>query len=274
MCNLYRCLFIFITIVFNSSAYAIVPQKYLGKPLAKNLAVASLTKVIRSGRLSTLSLTKYYFDRGVQYANLGRHKDALRDYTQALKIESLSSKYYISRAISFARIEQYQEAFADLSLAEKIDPNKAMIYSVRGGLHFYLRRYKEAADDYKKYLVLKPTDIYRKLWLHLSQKHFKHNAKSTLELYKEDTKTMPWPGVIVELYRGEITAESVLRALKSKNRKSDAGLRCEAFFYLGQYYLLNNKTKQARQLFKNVVSTGVTQYLEYEYAKAYIYSSR
>ena len=206
----------------------------------------------------------------MQYAKLGRHIDAIRDYTEALEINSLPSKYYISRAISYARIEQYQEAFSDLSSAEKIEPNKAMIYSVRGGLNFYLRRFKKAAEDYTKYLQLKPTDIYRKLWLHLSQKHLNADAKSTLELYRENTKFLPWPGVILELYMGEISPESVLRALKSKNKRSDAGLRCESFFYLGQYYLINNKPQQAQKLFQHAVKTGATHYMEYEFSKAYL----
>lgn len=255
---------------FSMAAQAVVPQKYLGKPLPTDLTITSLTKSIDSGRLAKQALADFYWQRGSHYATLRQHVSAIADFTETLTHAPNSIKAYVSRAVSFARIEQYQEAFTDLSLAGKLNPRYELVYAVRGGLNYYLRRYLQAVDDYKKYLILKPADMYRMIWLHLSEKRLNPIGETSLAKRFDKSKREEWPGAMVEVFLGDLLPEDLVAALEKKDQARDSGLLCEAYFYLGQYYLLLKNNQLAQRYFNLAVNTGASDYVEYEFAKAFL----
>lgn len=255
---------------FSTTTQAVVPQKYLGKPLPLDLTIISLSKSIDSGRLSKQALADFYWQRGRHFATLRQHVSAIADFTETLTYAPDSIKAYVSRAISFARIEQYQEAFTDLSLAEKLNPRHELVYAVRGGLNYYLRRYLQAVDDYKNYLILRPADMYRMIWLHLSEKKLNAIGETSLARRFNKARREEWPGAMIEVFLGELAPENLVAALEKKDQVRDSGLLCEAYFYLGQYYLLRKNNQLAQRYFNQALNTGASDYVEYEFAKAFL----
>jgi lipoprotein NlpI len=50
------------------------------------------------------------------------------------------------------------------------------------------------------------------------------------------------------------------------DEKTTLGNLCEAYFYIGEYYLFRNEPATAREYFSKCVKTGITTFSEYQLA--------
>jgi lipoprotein NlpI len=148
-------------------------------------------------------------------------------------------------------------------------PNNLRAYVTRGTLNFLVGKYENAAADFKRYLRLKPNDIYRMLWLFLSEKYHNRDAVSDVPQFSARVNLDQWPGAILKLYLGEVEAEAVIDALSKGVPNMQIGHACEAYYYLAQYFLLQNDRQKALELFNKAVATQAKSYVEYEFALAY-----
>ena len=251
------------------SAAAVVPQRILGQPLPLDATVSSFSKTINSGRLHGLALAQRYLERGNQYGKLGHYDKAILDYTAAIKLTPQMSDAYINRAVAYARLEKYSEAYADLNQVLQLQPTNLRAFVTRGTMNFLVGKYDAAAADFKRYLQLNPKDIYRMLWLFLSEKYHDRNVVTDVQQYSNNVNLDQWPGAILKLYLGEVDADAVIAALAKGVPDMGAGQVCEAYYYLGQYFLLQNQRTKALELFKKAVATKAKTYVEYEFALAY-----
>ncbi len=252
-----------------SPAHAVVPQRILGDTQPIDATVASFDKYINSGRLHGTALAQRYWERGIQYGKLGHYDKAVSDYTSAIEINPQLISAYIDRAVGYARLEKYNEAYADLNTVLQIQPNNLRAYNTRGTLNFLVGKYQNAAADFKSYLQLNPKDIYRMLWLFLSEKYHNRDAVSDVPRFSANVNLDEWPGAILKLYLGEVDAESVIEALSKGVPNMQIGHACEAYYYLAQYFLLQNDRQKALELFNKAVATQAKSYVEYEFALAY-----
>jgi lipoprotein NlpI len=257
------------SIGFSGVVNAVVPQSYLKVQYPLNYTIASFNKVIDSGRYHGDELAELYWERGVQFGDLHHYKEAIEDYTRSIKLRTGFADAYLNRAVAHARLQHYDAAFADLKSTLRIDPANATAYNTRGALNFLLGHYQEAVDDFKQYLKLRPDDSYRLLWLYISEKNLAPDKPDDLANYVEGVSLDIWPGAVVRLFLGEVPVENVTRALTDKMQKWNTGSRCEAYFYLGQYYLIHGDRGKALQYFRKAVQTKATGYMEYEFAVAY-----
>lgn len=77
--------------------------KYLDKAIAKN------PKYIDA-----------YIDRGVDYSILGKYSDAIENYTEVIKLDTLNVLAYYNRSKNFNRLKKHQEAYFDINRAYQI----------------------------------------------------------------------------------------------------------------------------------------------------------
>jgi lipoprotein NlpI len=260
---------ILLVIVISPLAHAVVPQRILGDAQPVGATVASFGKYINSGRLQGAALAQRYWERGIQYGKLGHYDKAISDYTSAIKLNPQLTNIYIDRAVGYARLEKYNEAYADLNTVLQAQPNNLRAYVTRGTLNFLVGKYENAAADFKRYLQLKPNDIYRMLWLFLSEKYHNRDAVSDVPKFSANVNLDQWPGAILKLYLGEVEAEAVIDALSKGVPNMQIGHACEAYYYLAQYFLLQNNRQKALELFNKAVATQAKSYVEYEFALAY-----
>ncbi len=266
----YRALACLLALLLSQSVFAVVPQKYLGRPEPAGFTIESMTKVINSGKYTGLDLAQRYWERGMHYVKLKQHLNAIQDFTEAVTLNGKYTEAYLQRAISFARIEQYEEAYADLKLVERLEPTSLVLYSTRGSMSFYLGHYAEAAADFEHYLQLKPNDNYRWIWWYMSEYHINKQAGLKLAKVRDKSDLTQWPWPIIMLFLGELTVENIEQALTKHVKDTDPRLFCEAFFYIGQYYLLQGNAAEARRYFEAALKTGAERYLEYEFSAAYL----
>jgi tetratricopeptide (TPR) repeat protein len=76
------------------------------------------------------SSAKFYYDRGIGYEKLGNKEGALKDYTEAIKLDSTLAQAYHKRGIIYLEQENQQKAVDDLRKA-------ALLYFEQGDIDSY-----------------------------------------------------------------------------------------------------------------------------------------
>ncbi|HEX7776361.1 MAG TPA: tetratricopeptide repeat protein [Parvibaculum sp.] len=121
-------------------------------------AVDYCTKAINSGDLSEPDLVGALINRGVAFRNLGQPKNAVVDYTLALKHTPRDSMIYANRANARRDLHEYDAALADADAAVKLDPMRGANYFVRGAVEEAQGNLAAARNDYMKALGLEPSN--------------------------------------------------------------------------------------------------------------------
>jgi len=259
-----------VCLLFAGAASAVVPQRYINEVYPTDETIASLSKVINSGRLQDTALADVFRERGIHYFDLRHFDQAIYDFSQAISLNSNYVTAYINRANAYAKLEKYKEAYQDFSSAQKLSGNNKSIYSIRGSLSFFLGRFKDAVADYRYYLRLKPDDMYRMIWLHLSQQYLDKHANSDLETYAKGLDLDVWPGALIKLYIGKVTVEEFLAAFTKNLPNLEPQYLCEGYYYVGQYFLLTGNRKLAKTSFEQAVKSNAKQNIEYDFSVAYL----
>ena len=84
-----------------------------------------------------------YFSRGVTYEEFGYFAEALKDFSQAIRLNPSGAVYYHRGDVALS-CDRYEEAESDLARAAKLGVNDAKCYSLLGQAYYYLGKRKEA----------------------------------------------------------------------------------------------------------------------------------
>lgn len=80
--------------------------------------------------------------------NVGEYKEAVKDYTKAIKEDKENADYYYGRGKSHEKLDGIKEALADYSKAIELDGNFIEALSRRAGLYARTGEYHPAIADY------------------------------------------------------------------------------------------------------------------------------
>jgi lipoprotein NlpI len=217
---------------------------------------------------------------------LGKNKESLAAYTEAIKL-SPYPHYYCMRANGHRALGDYTSMKADYESALKINPHSWDTYNSRGYNEFVIGDYKNAIKDFET--VLHQTDFsyshaqYAVILGALSSKltdqlrkedYFLSTGVQKLELPissaagKMDAETgEPWPAPAIQFLRGDISKEAFFKAAGTSRDKLT-----EVNGYLGFVELANKNKAAAKKYFKEVVSKGNKNFVEYEAAEVQLLS--
>lgn len=139
----------------------------------------------------------------------------------------------------------------------------------RGNANFFLGRFDAAAGDYVNSLKRNPNDLYAALWLYLTRESAGQDGRPELTRATKQLDLFYWPGPVANLFLRQITTDEVLDAARDPflDEATQVEQSCEAYFYAGQYALLNGDKEAAIRLFRAAVNTGVTSFVEYDAAR-------
>jgi lipoprotein NlpI len=269
-----------------------------------NEAIRLCTTAIESGKLSQKELTTTYNSRGNALYDKGDYEKAIDDYTRAIKIDPKHARVYYNRGLASKNKGDYERAIEDYTRTIEIDPkyvdafihrgnawvNKgdyeraiedytmaiengpkyARVYYYRGNVYFIQGRFAEAEKDYEMYIRFRvePRNISSMLWLYLARERAGKEGRKDLAEQAQQLDLAEWPGPVFSLYLGNAEPYEVLETTKDTDKKVERERRCEALFYLGQYYLLRDEKEKAKLKFMQTIDTGVTNFFEYRWAEA------
>jgi tetratricopeptide (TPR) repeat protein len=100
--------------------------------------------------------TKNNNQKEVNKNELGDKQRAIKDYTQAIKINPNDADAYYNRGIVRYQLGDKQGAIDDYTQAIKINPNLALAYVLRGSARYELGDKPGAIDDYTQAIKINP----------------------------------------------------------------------------------------------------------------------
>ena len=115
-------------------------------------AVADYTEAIRLDPEHTWA----YYERGTVYYSLGDYERAIADYTEAIRLDSEYPWAHYNRGNAYYSLGDYERAIADCTEAIRLDPDYARTYVVRGNAYRELGDYEQAIADYTEAIRLDP----------------------------------------------------------------------------------------------------------------------
>ena len=236
------------------------PKRQAPKSVKPPVAVASL-----SVDASDSGYAVAYYNRGWGYAGKRLFDQAVADYTQAIRLNKEYADAYFARGWVYEKRDKIDLALKDYTRAIEIRPNHALAYNNRGVLQLHRSLYDEAAGDFATAFTLADKNLrpYVLLWLHLSRIRSGGDGKPELIEYAKKLDLRRWPGVVVSMFLGEASAETVIAGTKDKDSGKQKEKECVAFYFLGQQKLLEGDTAGAREFFRRTVETGVASYVQY-----------
>jgi lipoprotein NlpI len=180
--------------------------------------------------------------------------------------KNLATIYYY-RASIYSYKRDYKRAIPDYDQATRLDPSMAQAFNGRGFARFFLGEYEAAAKDFQESVEWRPEDLYALLWRYIMQARSGGDALNPLERWTKDKDFAEWPGQLILLYRGKISAQEALKAADDSNPKRQREKKCEAYFYIGQLLLTQGKKNEAIKMFRAAAAANVTEFVEHEAAK-------
>ncbi len=214
------------------------------------------------------AMAEAYLGRGWAQEAMGNHESAARNFTRAIEIDAKMADAYFGRGWANERRGRVKQAIKDYGRAIRQGPGGVDAYFSRGILNFYGGHMAAAADDFTA--VLKKADgslrHYAFLWLYLSRARQGDSLAGQGGLIRVADMAV-WPGVIVSYYRGRKSAKDVLDAAQDADPQRQKEKESVAFFFLGQYELLQGDEDGAADYFRKTLAAGVTTYRQYGAAR-------
>jgi lipoprotein NlpI/transglutaminase-like putative cysteine protease len=227
---------------------------------------AIATAVIDANTIGSRDLARAYIDRATVNSALQSRDHTYKDIANAIALAPDNAEAYAIRGEARAYSGEFEKAIADLDLAlnKEMDPNR--VHYARGQANYYLGKFDDARQDFEKSAQFNQGEelYYRLLWLVWNNHRLGKPASETLASYDVPAGAA-WPGAALALYLGNSKPEDVLNAAKADKKKEPLNL-CEAYFYIGQYYLMQNKPSDAKKAFEKSIDSGATMYIEYDYS--------
>ena len=88
-----------------------------------------------------------HFNLGRLYMLLWQHGKAVREFSEAIRLDSGNPWYYTCRALSYAEIKQFDKSLEDRKTALRLDPKKACHHAGMAITYAYMDRPKWALDE-------------------------------------------------------------------------------------------------------------------------------
>jgi len=263
-----------LTAVVTSVAQAAGPSaEALAQAAAEKRAslaqeIDRLTGEIDSGRLHGKELAEMFRYRGIALSRLTQNERALEDFGRAIELEEFGPQYYEDRAITYLKLRDFPRAQTDLAMALGLDSKRATAHREEGRLASYQGEHARAAHSFA--LAMDNDQgigvLYAAIWLHVEVMRSRSNAWSPLTSYAEVLPADQWPAPVIKMLTGAMQPEEAIALAQSPDVDIDQAQKCEAYFYAGQQYLIDQNPDAAKAAFEAAVATGMTEFLEYDWA--------
>ena len=97
-----------------------------------------------------------YFKWGNEKVSLGDYREAIVDFSQAIRLKPDDAVYHFARGFAKAGLRQHTAAIDDYDAAIRLEPDAANTYYNRGVVKADLEQYTAAINDYDTAILLKP----------------------------------------------------------------------------------------------------------------------
>jgi lipoprotein NlpI len=230
--------------------------------------ILQTTSQIESGQTEGQRLAEAFRGRAIARSYLLQYAEALQDFNQAIELDQVNPQYYEDRAITYLKLREFKSASRDLDMALGLETKRSSAFREKGRLAFYQRDYAVAAREFARALdtASGAAVVYSAVWLHMAIKRGALQGESPLGAVLAQLDQSQWPSPVLQMFTGALQPAEAVAAAASSDPRSDLLLKCEGYFYAGEEHLIRADAKQARAAFEAALATGVTEFLEYDWA--------
>jgi lipoprotein NlpI len=223
-------------------------------------AIADCTEAIRLDP----EFAPAYNTRGNAYSDMKDYDRAIADYSEAIRLDPNNASEFVSRGNAYYDLKDDVRAIADYTEAIRLDPGNTDAYASRGWINYMAGNYTIAASDLARGSAEQTQNYaYTVLWLYLARSRSGNkDASRELETNAAKLRRPVWPFPVVELFLGQRSPEATL----AWPEKPDD--RCEAQFYIGEWYLLRADRSAAMGPLQAAADTCPKDFIESQGAQA------
>jgi len=226
--------------------------------------IKKTTKTIDDGKLAGADLANVYCFRGSAEADLGREEEALQDANNAVRIAQNATSLSC-RAGIHNRFGHFEKSITDHTNAIALgSATDGLVYRRRGISRVYAGRLDEANADFAKAIELsdKETRIYSEMWFLAISGRLHRPLPQALVTRAAAEAGGEWPRAGLAMMTGKLSPDEMLKSLEKKQGDERQMALAEAYFYLGQYYLITGDRTKAQESFEKTRSLGIINYQE------------
>lgn len=240
-------------------------------------AIADYNEAIRLNPNNGLAFN----ERALAYEAKGDFDRALADLNEAVKLDSGNADIHYNRGNLLMKTGDLDHAIADFNEAIRLGPAnivtitkddaiirlaieriKADYYGVRGHAKFLQGKFSDAASDYARFAQFHRDEPSTILQLFLARaRSGQPGGAAELQTGAAALKQPDWPFPVVELFLGRKTAVETLGTAATPDQ------RCQAQYYIGEWYLLRGETTAARPALQAAADTCPKSFDEYQLAQ-------
>ncbi len=170
---------------------------------------------------------------------------------------------YSRRAKAYTSLGEYRMAIQDLDTALQRYPGSYHPLQERGRTHFFLGNFAYAAQDFDQVIRSRSKTSFDAIWRYLAIARAGGNGRTLLQSDAAHLEMKNWPGPLIKMFLGQSDPEVVLAAARSNSEQLQSENLCEAYFYVGQYYLLRDDIAAAMDAFRLALGTNAYTFVEY-----------
>jgi lipoprotein NlpI len=127
--------------------------------------------------------------------------------------------------------------------------------------------YQKAAELFEKCYKMNPNNLYAPIWRYIALKKIGVNTEQEFAKFAETINGDNWPIPIIQYYAGKRTKKECLQASISKDKNRENEKRCEAYYFIGEFLILNNQKNEGVKLLKKCIECDIQNFREYKAAK-------
>ncbi|MES1152335.1 MAG: tetratricopeptide repeat protein [Dongia sp.] len=199
------------------------------------------------------------FNRAWLYSLQGKYDTATDDLTKVLQIKPDDFETRLRRAGIAIQVGRNEDAIADCNQLLKAAPQSPVALYNRGRAEYAKGDFDAAADDFRasaknlEDIADASLRAYATLRLTLASARAKRPPPELAALGKA-VPVDQWPMPIVAFMLGNMSADDLLQAANVSDPAKAANLTAEAQYYLGEWALLKQDKKAAKQHFKAAIA--------------------
>jgi S1-C subfamily serine protease len=104
------------------------------------------------------TLERAFNSRGLAYSQLGRFAEAVRDFTEVIRLDPKIAGYFDNRQNAYRGMGRLSDALADANAAVRLAPDYSFAYRGRAGVLADMGQFSPALRDFAKAISLDPSD--------------------------------------------------------------------------------------------------------------------